>query len=114
MQARLATKQQLAQYQVKTLSRSIKTTPPESFKGQMNGDTVETTIDKLYIYFAVCVLDNTFSRAAFAVTLSGSAYTQYITQHYAIGAGHANRLTWECLKSDIWSYFKPLDYAYQT
>ena len=59
------------------------------------------------------MLDNTFARAAFAVTLlSGSAYTWYTTQHYAIGTGHANRLTWERLKSDLQSYFKPPDYAY--
>ena len=60
------------------------------------------------------MLDKTFARAAFTVTLlSGSAYVMYTTQQYAIGTGHANRLTWERLKSDLWSYFKPPDYAYQ-
>ena len=45
--------------------------------------------------------------------LSSSAYTWYTTQHYAIGAGYANRLTWERLKSNLHLYFKPFDYAYQ-
>ena len=67
------------------------------------------------MFFSLCVLDNTFAMAAFAVTLlSGSAYIWYTAQYYAIGIGHANRLTWERLKSDLWLYFKPLDYAYQT
>ena len=61
------------------------------------------------------MLDNTFARAEFVVTLlSGSAYTWYTTQHYAIGIGHANRLTWEHSKSDLQPYLKPLDYACQT
>ena len=59
------------------------------------------------------MLDNTFARAPFAVTLlSGSAYIWYTTQYYAIGIGNADRLTWEHLKSDLRSYFKPFDYAY--
>ena len=60
----------------------------------MDGYTVYTFIDKLDVYFTHCILDNTFARAAFAVTLlSGSAYTWYTTQQYAIGTGHTNRLT---------------------
>ena len=38
MQARLAAKQQIAQYQSETLPKSAKPTPLESFKGQMNGE----------------------------------------------------------------------------
>ena len=65
----------------------------------MNGDTVQIFIDKLDVYFSLCVLDNTFTGAAFAVTLlSGSAYIWYTTQHYAISAGHANKLTWGALE----------------
>ena len=40
MQARLAAEQRVAQYQADTLPRSVKPTPPENFKGQMDGDTV--------------------------------------------------------------------------
>ena len=70
-------------------------------------------IDKLDVNFALCVLDSTFARAVFAVTLlSGSSYTWYTTQHYTIGAGHTNRLTQERLNSHLQSYFKPPDYAY--
>ena len=70
-------------------------------------------MDLLDVYYFLCVLDNPFARAAFAVTfLSGNAYTWYTDQCYAIGNQHSNRLTWEHLKSDLWSYFKPPDYAY--
>ena len=59
------------------------------------------------------MLDNTFARAAFTVTLlSGSIYIWYTIQHYAIGIGYAISLIWEHLKSSFQSYFKPLDYAY--
>ena len=79
----------------------------------MDKDTVKTIIDKLDVYFPLCVLDNAFVRAVFAVTLlSGSSYTWYTTQHYAIGTGYANRLTWERLKSDLQLYFRPPDYIY--
>ena len=79
----------------------------------MDGDTVQTFINKLDVYFLLCVLDNTFAKAAFAVILLNStACIWYTTQHYAIGTAYANRLTWEHLKSDLWSYFKPLDCAY--
>ena len=40
IQVRFAAKQRVAQYQAETLPRSVKPTPPESFKGQMDGDTV--------------------------------------------------------------------------
>ena len=51
--------------------------------------------------------------AQFVVALlSNSAYTYYTTQYYAIDTGNANSSTWERLKSDLWSYFKPSDYAY--
>ena len=40
MQAGLLSEQQVAQYQAKTLPKSIKPTPPESFKGQIDEDTV--------------------------------------------------------------------------
>ena len=81
----------------------------------MDGDTIKKFIDKLFVYFALCVVNKTCARAEFTVTLlSGSTYTWYTTQYYAIGAEHANRLIWECLKSNLQSYFKPLDYAYQT
>ena len=41
----------------------------------MNGNTVKIFIDKLEVYFSLCMMDNTFERGAFAVTvLSGSAY----------------------------------------
>ena len=79
----------------------------------MNRNTVKAFIDKLEVYFSLCVLDSTFARAAFAVTLLfGSLYIWYTTQYYAIGTGHANRLTWECLKSELQLYFKPPYYAY--
>ena len=66
------------------------------------------------MYFSLCLLDNTFIRAELAVTLlSSSGYTWNSSQHYAIGMGHANRLAWECLKSDLQSYLKPANYAYQ-
>ena len=66
------------------------------------------------MYFSLCLLDKTFAKAAFAVTLlSGCVYTWYTTQHYAIGTGNANRLTWDHLKSDLQSCFKPPNYAYQ-
>ena len=66
------------------------------------------------IVFSLCELDSTFIRAAFIVILlSSSAYIWYNTKHYAIGTGHANRLTWERLKSNLQSYFKHSDYAYQ-
>ena len=59
------------------------------------------------------MLENTFARAAFAVTLlSGNPYTWYTTQQYTIGAGHAKKLIWEHLKSDLRTNFKPLDYVY--
>ena len=62
---------------------------------------------------SLCVLDNTFSRAVFAVILLiSSAYTWYTTQNYAINTGYAKRLAWKRLKSDLWLYFKPTDYAY--
>ena len=103
----------MAQYQVGTLPRSVKTTPPGSFKGQIDGDAIQTFIYKLYIGFTLCMLDSTFARSEFSVTLlSGSAYAWYTTQYFAIGTGHASRPTWEHLKSDLWSYFKPPDYAY--
>ena len=60
------------------------------------------------------MLDNTFVKAEFAMILiSGKAYTWYTTQHYAIGIGNANRLSWDRLKSLLPSYFKPPDYTYQ-
>ena len=59
------------------------------------------------------MLHNSFARAEFAVTLlSSGAYTWYTTQDYAMGTGHANRLAWGSLKSDLQSYFKPPNYAY--
>ena len=74
----------------------------------------QLSLNKLDIYFLLCVLDNTFAHAVFTVTLlSGSAYKWYTTQHYAIKTGNANRLTWEHLKSDLGLYFKPPDYTYQ-
>ena len=61
------------------------------------------------------MLGNTFAKAAFEITLlSGKASIWYTTQYYAIGTGHTNRLTWERWKSDLWLYFKPPDYAYET
>ena len=45
--------------------------------------------------------------------LSGSAYTWHTTQYYTMGTGHANRLTWEQLKSNLQLYFKPPDDSYQ-
>ena len=66
----------MAKYRAETLPKSVKTTTLGSFKGQIDGDTVQTFINKLDMYFSLCVLDNSFSRAAFAVTLlSCSAYT---------------------------------------
>ena len=60
------------------------------------------------------MLDNTFERAIFAVAfLNGSGYTSYTIQYYAIGTGHASRLSWEHLKSNLRFYFKPPDYTYQ-
>ena len=110
MQAKLAAEQQLAKYQAETLPRSIKPILLESFKCQIDGNTVQAFIDNLDVYFSLCVLDNNFARAAFTVPLlSSRAYTWYTTQHYKIGAGHANKLTWERFKSDLWSYFKPPD-----
>ena len=42
------------------------------------------------MYFFLSVLDNTFERTAFAMTLlSGSVYTWYNTQYYAKKIGHA-------------------------
>ena len=80
----------------------------------MDGDIIQTFIDKLDVYFSLCMLENAFARAAFAVTLlSGTTYMWYTTQHYAIGSGHANRLSWECLKAGLQLYFKPPDYTYQ-
>ena len=65
----------------------------------MNGDTVQRFINKLDVFFLLCVLDGTFAKALFSVILlSGSAYIWYTTQYYAIGTGNANRLTWERLK----------------
>ena len=67
------------------------------------------------MYFSLCILDNIFSKAEFAVTLlSGSAYTWYTTQYYVIAAGHANRLAWQRFKSNLQSYSKTTEYAYQT
>ena len=81
----------------------------------MDGDTLQTFIDKWDFFFSLCLLEDTYAGSAFAVTLlSSSAYIWYTTQHYAIATGHANRLTWEHLKSDLQLYFKPPDYAYQT
>ena len=54
------------------------------------------------MFISLCVLINTFARAVFAVTLlSGNAYIWYNTQNYAIDTGHANKLTWGRLKSDL-------------
>ena len=79
----------------------------------MDGDIVKTFIDKLDVSFSYCVFKNTFAKVAFTVTLlSSNTYTWYTTRHYAIVAGHANRLIWEDLKSDLQLYFKPPDYAY--
>ena len=66
----------MAQYQSETLPKSVKLAHAESFKGQIDGATVQTFIDKLDVYFSLWILDNTFSKAEFAVILlSGSAYT---------------------------------------
>ena len=83
---------------------------PAAFNGATDGDSVKNFVDSLEVYFELVDLKSEKQRARFAsVLLTGKARTWYAVQDYDFD-DLDSPLTWEILREDLLTTFRPADY----